>query len=504
LTPVTFSVGPRGLVTLARGAANLLAKMDMAPTFVRVGMIDAAGRASPGSVAAAKTVTDPSKGLIVQAFGWGMVTTTYTAVGDVFHIDVQISNTTTDLTITQLWFYVLALALPSIPANMATAHTMGFNIDAPTTSFFDLGAAGAVSLVNEDVVKPVAVGWWPMSSRSKTQWFVSLQTDPGSLHGWPPTPRPIAPGQTDRFSVSLRFGDAGSTEAQLSADIYALYGKTFPPPPAFSNKPIAMLNMTSKHRPVLAKNPRGWFSAAPWVDVTTPLGIAAFHGYLLGYATGAIAEMRRVGAQGGILWDIEGQEFDWAYGGDPGQAEVAAPELIGVIDEFVAMFVSAGFRIGFTLRPQTLDLTNHAFQPDGPDPGGTLAAKMDYAIKRWGATLFYVDSSVVSNVPTAAAIFETLAKAHPGVLIFPEWESTRHYAYTVPYNNSLATIYGPPAEALAVYPDAICLIALNDVSAAAHPAELQAAAAAGNILCWPGWYPNPAGDLVRKIYAGLA
>jgi hypothetical protein len=103
----------------------------------------------------------------------------------------------------------------------------------------------------------------------------------------------------------------------------------------------------------------------------------------------------------------------------------------------------------------------------------------------------------------AATYFQALAKAFPDVLIFPEWENTRHYAYTIPYNNSINSIFGPPPIALAVYPGAISLIKVNDVSAADHPKELLDSAAKGNILLFDGWYRHPASDLVLQIYSQI-
>src|SRR5206468_911781 len=107
--------------------------------------------------------------------------------------------------------------------------------------------------------------------------------------------------------------------------------------------------------------------------------------------------------------------------------------------------------------------------------------------------LFYVDSNLTDEgIVNSAAYFQALSKAFPDVLIFPEWENTRHYAYTIPYNNSVNSIFGPPSSTLAVYPNAISLIKVNDVSAAAHPQELLDAAAKGNILLFDGWYRHAA------------
>jgi hypothetical protein len=197
---------------------------------------------------------------------------------------------------------------------------------------------------------------------------MSLYVDPGSNlnPNWPALNRPIAPGGSDTITISLRFG-AGMTERQLAGDLFARYAATFPrlPPAAAPRQPIARLTFTGKFRPFLPKNPRRWHND-PTIDVTTPAGIASFQQKLLAAADTAIAETTRVGARGGIIWDIERQEYDLAYLGDPAQAETLAPELVGVVDQFVAKFRNAGLQIGFDIEPRTLALTNGSqFRPRG-------------------------------------------------------------------------------------------------------------------------------------------
>jgi hypothetical protein len=197
--------------------------------------------------------------------------------------------------------------------------------------------------------------------------------------------------------------------------------------------------------------------------------VIAFQSRLLSWADGAVAEMSRVGAQGAIIWDIEGQQFDEAYIGDPTQAETIAPELVGVLDAFIAKFTSAGFRIGFTLRDQvftqqtgfvnvygnnitwaggtqfsstwaasvdagtiviggfnykiqsvqsasSLTLTTapptgtkvpyiYAKQTNTANPGAVLQAKIQYVKNRWNASLFYVDSDLAWDGTVTAASY---------------------------------------------------------------------------------------------------
>ena len=68
----------------------------------------------------------------------------------------------------------------------------------------------------------------------------------------------------------------------------------------------------------------------------------------------------------------------------------------GVIDEYFARFKRAGLRVGLTIRPQTVVVSNetrHVEQSESKDPAEVLIGKIEYAKKRWGATLFYIDSN---------------------------------------------------------------------------------------------------------------
>jgi hypothetical protein len=315
-------------------------------------------------------------------------------------------------------------------------------------------------------------------------------------------------------------------------------------------------------------NPRGWFGG-PSVDVTTTTGIAAFQARLLSYADNAVIEMKRIGALGGILWDMEGQQFDQAYYGDPTQLETIAPELVGVLDAFMAKFTSAGLRIGFLLRPQvfneqtgfisvsgnqvtwvsgtqfspswtlgTVDagtitfggqnhqiksvqsptlLTLTASAPSGAaipfvysnetntaDPGAVLKSKIQYAYNRWGASLFYIDVDLDwFHTITAAHYFQDIEKTFPGVLVFPEAKNTRHYAYTIPYNDAKNQQFGPDPVTQAVYPNSTTIIAVSDASAVLYPQQLSDALNQGNMLLVDGWYRHAANDFVLQLYSQL-
>ena len=97
--------------------------------------------------------------------------------------------------------------------------------------------------------------------------------------------------------------------------------------------------------PDQSNNPRGWFLDPKGVDVTTPAGRAAFKERVLQYADGSVALLKKMGAQGSIVWDLEGQEYPHAtsYLGDP---RSLPEEMDAVADEFFARLRSDGLRTG--------------------------------------------------------------------------------------------------------------------------------------------------------------
>ena len=64
-----------------------------------------------------------------------------------------------------------------------------------------------------------------------------------------------------------------------------------------------------------------------------------------------------------------------------------------------------------------------------------LRERIAYAKQRWGCTLFYVDSTATAGRPLYPDVFRAVAQAYPDVLLIPENESTRYFAYSAPLNS---------------------------------------------------------------------
>lgn len=103
-------------------------------------------------------------------------------------------------------------------------------------------------------------------------------------------------------------------------------------------RPIGALFPASNYH-ASAKNPRGWFSD-PNLDVTGPGGQERFRKALMDYADSCIAVLKRAGAQGAIVWNIEGEEYphNISYIGDPRFVKALAPEMAPEAAEFFKRF----------------------------------------------------------------------------------------------------------------------------------------------------------------------
>ncbi len=102
-----------------------------------------------------------------------------------------------------------------------------------------------------------------------------------------------------------------------------------------------------------------------------------------------------------------------------------------------------------------------------------LTRKIRFAHDRWGATLFYIDSTVDADRGTLpAAIFKQLAAGFPDCLLIPEESTPLYFAYTAPFQSFIYHgTAGTPAEIYHVYPQAFSAVLINNVS----PAKLDAA-----------------------------
>jgi hypothetical protein len=342
----------------------------------------------------------------------------------------------------------------------------------------------------------------------------------------------LEPGKSVTFDVSVRLGPADNRLGELAKDVFAKYRERFPRVLKWDDRrPIGMLTLANSdpktHSPT---NPRGWFGD-PKLDAMSLRGKANFRQRVLAWVAASIKECRARGAQGLIVWDVEGEEFQpLVYVGDPRRVPELAPEFDAIADEFFRAFTAAGFKTGVCIRPSRIYRPENA-NANSPwrhghmafDPVEEMADKIDYAKARWGCTLFYIDSNTtwacsgeedekgekkVTSWTMRADAMRRLAEKHADVLLIPEFQYPGYYSHVAGYkelrNHAFGGHASTPERVLTAYPDAFSVINLADGKLKERRADLIAAVKRGDILMFRGWYNAPENASVPFLYREAA
>jgi hypothetical protein len=455
-------------------------------------------------------VFDKSSRELTNTYSWGLVKVLYAVSNNRLTLTITTTNRSESDTIDGLWVIPLTLRFPEkvkeYDGNVPLlVHNIG-QVAAVKVSY----GTGTLMVASEDIDKPLMVGFpWALNRPANTQFPLSVHTD--RVHSYPdsyPTiHRPIPPGGSDRYIVSLRFGRVNTADEKLAGDVYKKFAEVFPSRMNWpDHRPIGTIFLATGPQE-WATNPRGWFGDAH-LNVMTPAGLADFKRRIVTLADGAIGVMRDMNAQGAITWDIEGQEFRHAttYIGDPRMVDMLAPEMADVIDEYFDRFRKAGLRTGVTVRPQLLRVTpdkKTASQTTVPDPTELLIDKIGYAKRRWGITLIYLDSNVNTTDPNPldASIIEKVAAIFPDCLLIPEHSNLRYYAYSAPYGQLSGGVYSTADAVRAIYPKAFSAIYTADGMLDIYRDGLKTAVKRGDIMMYRTWFLDPQNQKVKDLYA---
>jgi hypothetical protein len=330
------------------------------------------------------------------------------------------------------------------------------------------------------------------------------------------TCRGIKPGETKTFSVSLRFGPAGARVQDLSGDVLERYAKKYPFQVNWKDRrPIGAIFLAGPQINV-ASNPRRWTMNFGEIDITNDKGTAAFRTALLKLADNSVQVLRDAGAQGMITWDPEGEEFVGAcYYGDPLLVPTLAPEMEfknngakSAIDEYFEKFRAAGLKVGVCIRPQRIEVVDgkpvhHAAEDE--HAAQILRERIAYAKRRWGCTLFYVDSTATAYGALNPDVFKGVADAYPDVLLIPENESMRDFAYSAPLNSYVHhKITSTPIGARMVYPQSFSVLMTSDGDRPEDHDALESAVRRGDILLFNSLYNDAGAEKIQKIYGEAA
>ncbi len=203
---VLITISSRGLRSLAVDGLNL-PLLNSSPQVLGVKLARPTGIIS-GPVQPIAVYGSQLTGVIVSVYSWGTTITAYSAVGNRLNIDVSVHSEASDV-IPFLWLSPLALRLPTA---LVTDPMPMFNVNGPS-SIFAVSAPLSLALCNDDVLKPLLLRLTKATSANHTDFRIDIATDPsGITPSYPVAPRPIAPGATDRFKISLRFGGVDDTE----------------------------------------------------------------------------------------------------------------------------------------------------------------------------------------------------------------------------------------------------------------------------------------------------
>lgn len=407
-------------------------------------------------VAPTRSVFDAARKALTHVYPWGQVTVTYTANPEAGGLDVrlEIQNTGTEV-IESMHMTVMALGKGEgvldqkrygAPINL---NGVGLLTVVPNAQ----SGLPQVVLGSSQPNRPLYFGWEGVHAASKA---ASLVVTFGDARGtgareaadgiW--NFRAIKPGATETVELCFRFGPAGEEPTTTAADLFNAFTKVAPFKLRWPDRrPITMIQLeygrgdekdaSGKHT-----NPRGWWGLKDRKeDIRTPEGKAVFAKFLMTSADDAIKIAEKAGAQGVIVWDLEGGQYPGnKYYGDPRIMKYTAPEMEEHADAYFKKLRDAGLRVGVCLRPHwnlpidvpsdqvmkyqhpnnfqdvpfrmtwdKFDIENLGFEFIGYDeiahdsktpltdvrrsPVQRLDDMITYSKNRWGATLFYVDTN---------------------------------------------------------------------------------------------------------------
>ena len=470
-------------------------------------------------------------------FVWGLMTVQFAQVGDTLNMIVtESNNANSNVILDGASIYPFVLHFPQLPTGFTDQSypQLAFNTTGPSVTLANFGASEVAAVV-PNANKPLYTGFLPSGGSNSYTAFISSTTPDGLATFQPQNDRSVQPGQTDSFTVSLRFAPSGTSKSALASDAYSSWAQTWPSQLSWTDRrPIGTAYLASSpssgninQSGGYKNNPRRFFndSDASDFDISTSPGLASFQSRVLQQAASNVQNMQRLGAQGSITWDIEGEQFpqSTSYVCEPDNISQIAPEMETIItdphspyigmkldDAYFKTMTSAGFRVGVCIRPQhfTLNADGTAQQTTLPDSliGAELTRKIQFAHNRWAATLFYIDSTVEPNGAVLdAAILQQVAIGFPDSLLIPEESTPKYYAYTAPFMSYIFhESLGTDPSVHFYYPSAFSAILVNDANASTLSKDIAAltnSVKAGDILMAHVDYWQVNNPVIVSIYA---
>jgi hypothetical protein len=353
----------------------------------------------------------------------------------------------------------------------------------------------------------------------------------------------------------------------VAHDVYRAFGEAFPPTLRWPDRrPMGMLHIGDTRRD--RRNPRGWFLLthdAKFPAATNAAYQGQFRKAMLDNAAEVVRVSRRLGIQGVVVWQTEGmQEPGHAYYGEPRILPYAAPEMDAVADDYFRVLREGGLRVGVCLRPVIqmpfdpkvgghdgelrgvvtwAQMREAALRADWsvqfrsvrwiqsipapvadlyhPDEAWDVVTRLDnkikYARKRWGATLFYLDTNYLSrptdrtakegawkDVVVGVELMNEVRRRNPGVLIMSEIPFLEYYAHGAPYVDVPEWGRSTGPDVRAAYPDAAGVMAVNKEEVVFGNLDHYVRAVENGDMLWThAWYEGQK-RLVDALYGKAA
>src|SRR6266566_2220774 len=450
---LNFVVGAHGLDSLSFNGQSLLVSLESGElqpqkSVFRAVLDELVPRSSPRAA-----TPDIKADTVDLSYPWGRISCAYGKRDDRLTMRLEVSNTSSE-PLNEFSLRLMELNFPCVPdGGTLEAGMFGYGFKGPEWPLdrwllsipsvadplysvpiirADFGA-GALNFCSDDLECSVDI---PHTANPPD----------GTRYPLVITCRDIKPGTTKIFNISLRFGPADAAVQDLSGDVLERYAGKYPFQVDWKDRrPIGAIFLAGPQINV-PNNPRRWIMNFGEIDITNDKGKAAFRAALLKLADNSVQVLKDTGAQGMITWDPEGEEFiGECYYGDPRLVPTLAPEMEfkndgakSAIDEYFEKFRAAGLKVGVCIRPQQIAMVDGKpvhWTAEDEHAAQILRERIAYAKQRWGCTLFYVDSTATAFTWINPDVFKAVADAHPDVLLIPENESMRYFAYSAPLNS---------------------------------------------------------------------
>jgi len=419
------------------------------------------------------SIFDKEAGKLTVTYPWGSVVSSYATLPQGLRIRTVISNTSQE-TISELDFNMISVI------GLGDKQTVGrstFGVEGPPLTQAT-GAESSLVYAMEASDKPLMLELNAGTDARTKAAVINCRVNIGGervIVDNVTAARPIAPGAQDEFTIEVRLGGVGFSPLDLANDFIVAYRKAHP----------ALLNWPDR-RPILRLFFGGGLAKEEAVanlkdpdNAKPPPADPKYQSFVLARMKRLVEAAKVVNAQGVILWDLEGDTFPHAttYIGDPRLIRLLNPQMEMVIDEGIKILKEGGLRVGMTLRPSRVvyskekDIAVHSYT-DAQDPFLELDSKVAYAKKRWGCTLFYVDTNFFWRPygpeqkwqagPIAPDVWQRLLAKYPDTLFIPEIADYADYQATASYGEADLGDYGTPELVRAIWPNSFRVIVIED------------------------------------------